>query len=76
MAGAAQHIKTATGPDFSGIGGKIVDGVFAMVYSIPNAIRAAREAEDLLNQSDEELARRGLKREDVAQHVMDRCFHN
>lgn len=76
MAGAAHHIKTTTGPDLGGLADRVIDGFLAMISSVPNAIRAAREAEELLSLTDAELAARGLTRDGVAQHVVSRCLRD
>lgn len=46
---------------------------FAGTYSA--GMRCAREVERLSALSDAELARRGLRREDIARHAFSRLFH-
>jgi hypothetical protein len=58
----------------SGLGAKLMR-VFEILAATSDAARCAREAERLLAKSDEELARLGLRRDEVVRHAFARFMY-
>lgn len=66
------HVQTAPlFAPFSGLLNRIIDSM----VSIPEANMRMREVERLQAMTDEQLAKRGLRREDIARHVFRDLFY-
>jgi hypothetical protein len=65
--------RTGPGP-LAGIGARFMSGVKA-ISNASRGARCLREAERLSRLSDDELARRGLKRDQIVQHAFRSYLH-
>ncbi|MGR3571265.1 DUF1127 domain-containing protein [Brevirhabdus sp.] len=79
MAFATQTTTAAPGGNFFGIAATVVAAPFIWIArgldKLATANRMSREINDLMQMSDQQLAVRGLKREDVPRVIFSRYGH-
>ncbi len=67
--------NTATPANEAGLLGRVWFSIGAFVKACADGPRWKREIEELQALSDAELARRGLKRDDIARHVIGAGYY-